>query len=125
MQLVCFCRVLFCMIRRPPRSTRTDPLFPTRRSSDLLPLDTETCALLDRTRIHINDARAFTGDVSQPPREKAAATPDVDDDLVSAIDVDQRAKITYLIFDELVMVERSDLFGGQLRRWIHDRQRIV
>src|SRR3546814_14480497 len=23
------------MIRRPPRSTRTDPLFPTRRSSDL------------------------------------------------------------------------------------------
>src|SRR3546814_13727994 len=29
--------LLFCflMIRRPPRSTRTDTLFPTRRSSDL------------------------------------------------------------------------------------------
>src|SRR3546814_7189579 len=26
----------FLMIRRPPRSTRTDTLFPTRRSSDLL-----------------------------------------------------------------------------------------
>src|SRR3546814_9589877 len=26
------------MIRRPPRSTRTDTLFPTRRSSDLLAL---------------------------------------------------------------------------------------
>src|SRR3546814_14287805 len=25
------------MIRRPPRSTRTDTLFPTRRSSDLTP----------------------------------------------------------------------------------------
>src|SRR3546814_11364343 len=25
----------FLMIRRPPRSTRTDTLFPTRRSSDL------------------------------------------------------------------------------------------
>src|SRR3546814_16969148 len=27
------------MIRRPPRSTRTDTLFPTRRSSDLLALN--------------------------------------------------------------------------------------
>src|SRR3546814_18088129 len=27
--------VLFLMIRRPPRSTRTDTLFPSRRSSDL------------------------------------------------------------------------------------------
>src|SRR3546814_11256455 len=26
----------FLMIRRPPRSTRTDTLFPTRRSSDLI-----------------------------------------------------------------------------------------
>src|SRR3546814_17711627 len=26
------------MIRRPPRSTRTDTLFPTRRSSDLAPV---------------------------------------------------------------------------------------
>src|SRR3546814_9439593 len=29
------CCVFFLMIRRPPRSTRTDTLFPTRRSSDL------------------------------------------------------------------------------------------
>src|SRR3546814_18737692 len=28
--------LFFLMIRRPPRSTRTDTLFPTRRSSDLL-----------------------------------------------------------------------------------------
>src|SRR3546814_2336919 len=28
--------VFFLMIRRPPRSTRTDTLFPTRRSSDLV-----------------------------------------------------------------------------------------
>src|SRR3546814_19504484 len=27
--------VFFLMIRRPPRSTRTDTLFPTRRASDL------------------------------------------------------------------------------------------
>src|SRR3546814_12839234 len=27
--------LFFLMIRRPPRSTRTDTLFPTRRSSDL------------------------------------------------------------------------------------------
>src|SRR3546814_1068887 len=31
--------VLFLMIRRPPRSTRTDTLFPTRRSSDLYYID--------------------------------------------------------------------------------------
>src|SRR3546814_11262166 len=30
-----FIYVFFLMIRRPPRSTRTDTLFPTRRSSDL------------------------------------------------------------------------------------------
>src|SRR3546814_5693000 len=29
------------MIRRPPRSTRTDTLFPTRRSSDLAAIDDE------------------------------------------------------------------------------------
>src|SRR3546814_3651108 len=28
--------IFFLMIRRPPRSTRTDTLFPTRRSSDLI-----------------------------------------------------------------------------------------
>src|SRR3546814_15413421 len=30
--------VFFLMIRRPPRSTRTDTLFPTRRSTDLTSL---------------------------------------------------------------------------------------
>src|SRR3546814_13735281 len=30
------CFIFFLMIRRPPRSTRTDTLFPTRRSSDLI-----------------------------------------------------------------------------------------
>src|SRR3546814_11865263 len=28
--------ILFVMLRRPPRSTRTDTRFPTRRSSDLM-----------------------------------------------------------------------------------------
>src|SRR3546814_17530393 len=32
LSLFCF----FLMIRRPPRSTRTDTLFPSRRSSDLV-----------------------------------------------------------------------------------------
>src|SRR3546814_14359251 len=32
---MCFYVLFFLMIRRPPRSTRTDTLFPTRRSSDL------------------------------------------------------------------------------------------
>src|SRR3546814_17436127 len=31
-----FFSLFFLMIRRPPRSTRTDTLFPSRRSSDLL-----------------------------------------------------------------------------------------
>src|SRR3546814_12626770 len=29
------CCIFFLMLRQPPRSTRTDTLFPTRRSSDL------------------------------------------------------------------------------------------
>src|SRR3546814_11545127 len=33
---IVFSVVFFLMIRRPPRSTRTDTLFPTRRSSDLI-----------------------------------------------------------------------------------------
>src|SRR3546814_19581843 len=36
----CLC-VFFLMIRRPPRSTRTDTLFPYTRSSDLLARDIE------------------------------------------------------------------------------------
>src|SRR3546814_14164302 len=32
--MILFC-LFFLMIRRPPRSTRTDNTFPTRRSSDL------------------------------------------------------------------------------------------
>src|SRR3546814_8983389 len=31
----CFVVFFFVMLRRPPRSTRTDTLFPSRRSSDL------------------------------------------------------------------------------------------
>src|SRR3546814_1162949 len=39
--MMCSC-VFFLMIRRPPRSTRTDTLFPTRRSSDLVEIDGDT-----------------------------------------------------------------------------------
>src|SRR3546814_2039487 len=39
------------MIRRPPRSTRTDTLFPDRRSSDLLPAP----ALALETSFHTYD----------------------------------------------------------------------
>src|SRR3546814_3758496 len=34
--MILFLFVFFLMIRRPPRSTRTDTLFPYRRSSDLI-----------------------------------------------------------------------------------------
>src|SRR3546814_19974096 len=41
--------VFYLIIRRPPRSTRTDTLFPTRRSSDLgaLPAGDQIAHLLD------------------------------------------------------------------------------
>src|SRR3546814_8225192 len=39
------------MIRRPPRSTRTDTLFPTRRSSDLIELNDEIFGLEPRADI--------------------------------------------------------------------------
>src|SRR3546814_10551474 len=35
----CVVCLFFLMIRRPPRSTRTDTLFPTRRSSDLVEIE--------------------------------------------------------------------------------------
>src|SRR3546814_12788876 len=41
------------MIRRPPRSTRTDTLFPYPRSSDLHPLDSVVVSV---TQIHAGDA---------------------------------------------------------------------
>src|SRR3546814_497336 len=45
------CAVFFLMIRRPPRSTRTDTLFPTRRSSDLRRIR------IERQHHHRNHAR--------------------------------------------------------------------
>src|SRR3546814_17482601 len=58
--IVSFFLFFFLMIRRPPRSTRTDTLFPTRRSSDLL---------------HILDRRAdvFGGDIEAAERFHGAA----------------------------------------------------
>src|SRR3546814_2520442 len=41
------CVFFFLLIRRPPRSTRTDTSFPTRRSSDLLVLGGEQQAALE------------------------------------------------------------------------------
>src|SRR3546814_13589764 len=42
--------ILCLMIRRPPRSTRTDTLFPTRRSSDLPSCDTMVIGFIEGYR---------------------------------------------------------------------------
>src|SRR3546814_12642868 len=45
------CSIFILMIRRPPRSTRTDTLFPTRRSSDLsYPGNIEFDILIDQAQ---------------------------------------------------------------------------
>src|SRR3546814_8334778 len=44
--------LFFLMIRRPPRSTRTDTLFPTRRSSDLVSRYGDRRKLRHRLRDH-------------------------------------------------------------------------
>src|SRR3546814_19306234 len=49
--LLCVWCFFFLMIRRPPRSTRTDTSFPTRRSSDLV---TETNDALAEDPAKIN-----------------------------------------------------------------------
>src|SRR3546814_7458484 len=51
------CCFFFLMIRLPPRSTRTDTLFPTRRSSDLLMADdlADTDVLLVRSVTQVNE----------------------------------------------------------------------
>src|SRR3546814_14002267 len=45
---------LFVMIRRPPRSTRTDTLFPTRRSSDLLQAGTKENIIPEQATLKLN-----------------------------------------------------------------------
>src|SRR3546814_6842698 len=42
------------MIRRPPRSTRTDTLFPTRRSSDLILLERRIAVRAARVLQHVD-----------------------------------------------------------------------
>src|SRR3546814_19364939 len=55
----------FLMLRRPPRSTRTDPLFPTRRASDLLgPADQDR-----RQGVDVDDL-ARIGGLQAPPVEQ-------------------------------------------------------
>src|SRR3546814_3214818 len=53
------------MIRRPPRSTRTDTLFPTRRSSDLLIPFSETRNYIQRVLEGVQVYRALLS--NQPP----------------------------------------------------------
>src|SRR3546814_5508440 len=53
------------MIRRPPRSTRTDTLFPTRRSSDL--------GRHTREEAHTTPPRFFAGHRVDPEFDPAAA----------------------------------------------------
>src|SRR3546814_6532189 len=54
------------MIRRPPRSTRTDTLFPTRRSSDLLPYqDLSIMEACLKTGVHYMDTANYE------PRDEA------------------------------------------------------
>src|SRR3546814_11559884 len=72
------------MIRRPPRSTRTDTLFPTRRSSDLAimaePNERRGQALIDRLAAGERDLaphqllhRQFGGDPRAAARRPAGA----------------------------------------------------
>src|SRR3546814_13086254 len=60
------------MIRRPPRSTRTDTLFPYPRSSDLFPAETATyaaniCLKTYPTREYLGLIFGFFGD-GEPPK---------------------------------------------------------
>src|SRR3546814_15050123 len=56
------------MIRRPPRSTRTDPAFPTRRSSDLPEIAGagEDAFELRRRMADLRRIEADPGDATQP-----------------------------------------------------------
>src|SRR3546814_13109289 len=63
----------FLMIRRPPRSTRTDTLLPTRRSSDL---DTTDEWIRQRTGIHQRHVAAdgeMTSDLGTAAAREAMA----------------------------------------------------
>src|SRR3546814_11504113 len=57
----CLLWFVFLMRRRPPRSTRTDTLFPTRRSSDLFmhAYRTHTCA--DLRAAHVGERVKLSG----------------------------------------------------------------
>src|SRR3546814_5405160 len=54
------------MLRRPPRSTRTDTLFPTRRSSDLLKAGKLESVSLERERLKLQPMPPVT-----PPEAEA------------------------------------------------------
>src|SRR3546814_14801300 len=63
------------MIRRPPRSTRTDTLFPTRRSSDLrcgaMELSRDATGADDRDRSELGIARESDDRFGAAPDEGA------------------------------------------------------
>src|SRR3546814_3201197 len=51
------------MIRRPPRSTRTDTSFPTRRSSDLIPGELESVGVFAAFADHRGRQPAIDGNL--------------------------------------------------------------
>src|SRR3546814_2828907 len=58
--------IFFLMIRRPPRSTRTDTLFPSRRSSDLvLAAKAAGIVALDQAVVEIRDDDQFRRDAEK------------------------------------------------------------
>src|SRR3546814_19323741 len=61
--------VFFLMIRRPPRATRTDTSFPTRRSSDL-----RWRRLRQRADGRLQRWRADLSGAASPPRDRHGAT---------------------------------------------------
>src|SRR3546814_7822967 len=67
------------MIRRPPRSTRTDTLFPTRRSSDLWGLEFPAAGEPGRrTGLHVQPLCAAAGGVRHfAPRPRPLALGDL------------------------------------------------
>src|SRR3546814_5736150 len=75
------------MIRRPPRSTRTDTLFPTRRSSDLLPYqDLSIMEACLKTGVHYMDTANYE------PRDEAKRSEEHTSELQSLM------RISYAVF---------------------------
>src|SRR3546814_19361792 len=99
------------MLRRPPRSTRTDTLFPTRRSSDLLKAGKLESVSLERERLKLQPMPPVT-----PPEAEA-----LDRKLDALL---PRVRITELLLE---VAERTGFLTAfrDLRSGKEDRKSVV